>query len=47
MSAVAVVVYCFAALGLLRRGGYHVPVIGAHIARVATWAFVVICRSRS
>jgi len=41
-SAVAVVVYCFAALALLRRGGYRVPIVGARVARVTTWVFAVI-----
>jgi hypothetical protein len=41
-SGVAFVVYCFAALAVLRRGGYQVPLIGDRLARVATWVFAVI-----
>ena len=36
-SAVAAIVYCLAALVVLRRGGYHVPLISTRVARVATW----------
>ena len=39
-SGTAFVVYCFAALAVLRRGGYQVPLISARVARVATWVFV-------
>lgn len=36
-SAVAAIVYCVAALVVLRRGGYQVSVISAHVAGVGTW----------
>jgi hypothetical protein len=36
-SAVATVVYIFAAFVVLRRGGYRVPLIGVRIARIGTW----------
>ena len=36
-SAVAAIVYCLAALVVLRRGGYHVPLISTRVIRVATW----------
>ena len=38
-SGVAFVVYCFAALAVLRRGGYQVPIVSDRVARVATWVF--------
>jgi hypothetical protein len=37
-SAIAAIVYWLAALVVLRRGGYQVPLISAHVARVGTWA---------
>lgn len=36
-SAVAAIVYCLAALVVLRRGGYHVPLVSTRVARVGTW----------
>jgi hypothetical protein len=36
-SAVAAIVYCLAALVVLRRGGYRVPLISTRVARVGTW----------
>jgi hypothetical protein len=36
-SAVAAIVYCLAALAVLRRGGYQVPLISARVPRVGTW----------
>lgn len=41
-SGVAFVVYCFAALAVLRQGGYRVPIVNAGVARVATWVFAGI-----
>ena len=36
-SAVAAIVYCLAALVVLRRGGYRGPLISTRVARVGTW----------
>jgi hypothetical protein len=41
-SCVAFAVYGFASLAILRRGGYHVPIVGDRVARVTTWVFAVI-----
>jgi hypothetical protein len=37
VSALAVVIWLLAALVVLRRGGYQVPLIPARIARAGTW----------
>jgi hypothetical protein len=39
-SAVATIVYILAALVVLRRGGYRVPLISVRIARIGTWVLV-------
>ena len=41
-SGVAFGVYCFAALAVLRRGGYHVPIVSDRVARVGTLVFAGI-----
>jgi hypothetical protein len=42
VSAVAVLIWLLAALVVLRRGGYQVPLISARASRAGTWALTGI-----
>jgi hypothetical protein len=37
VSAIATVIWLLAALVVLRRGGYQVPLISARVSRIGTW----------